>query len=306
VQNRILTKLAFAAGAVFVIACGGGGILGLGETVSLRANPSTISYGGASEIRWSRSEQTSFYDANFGVPSNLNSGSITDRPNSTVTYRLRVRNDETNNLVDATVTVTVAKTQKRYVIVGSPSHAEVPQIDLSLRMITEVPVVIQTSFPTDPSTYDVVVLHGSGLLSPSDNTRVQTALAQGKGVVVIGESVSSIAGGFDLSGVGSWFGATGSMSSWDDPVRGTPGDVLLPATILNRSNSASTDFQITATSLAPTAEVIMGDLSRAGAFAYRPTIGGKVGFVQAPYGDEPIDHDVYGQVFRGLAQWASH
>lgn len=203
-----------------LVGCGGGGSSLGSNNLSLSASRSTIAYGETVSVGWSTSDlntssNNGFERSNFvSVFSSLaGSGSVTDQPALSTTYRMEVRS-ASGSVVSRSVTVNVAPSDRAFLVVGGSATADRTTTLSLLPQITTVTPVSATSIPSPSATYDVLVLCEGGSFGPADQAQVVAWLGAGKGVVVVGGAGNQLATGDvndpDTSAIASWFGGVSS------------------------------------------------------------------------------------------------
>lgn len=210
------TSLLVLSAALALSGCGGGGGALASHAVSLSASQTSIKYGDPVTISWTTSgTDTSFQNGiescNFAdVKTPLNTaGSITDHPAITTTYTMAVKRNDGSTGSDQ-VTVTVAKSVARFLVVGDAASADSGTAMAMLPEVTSVAPTLSATLPASPTGFDAVVLTSSGSLSIADQSKVLAWLAAGKGVIVVGAAANKIATGdpsnTNVSAIAGWLG----------------------------------------------------------------------------------------------------
>lgn len=219
-----LTFAVLSLAAAALIGCGGTeGILGSNNSIELSASSTTVAYGQPVTISWvSRNTdigfQNGFRDSNFAdfrlpLPT---TGSIVDRPALTTTYTMKVEK-ENGDVVTDSLTVTVPKGNKRFLVIAGTTSADGNSAATLLREITNATPVVSTTIPANGDGYDVLVLSEGGNFGTADQPKILTWLNAGKGVIVIGAAAQQIASGSvsaawtSTSSISGWFGGVPEM-----------------------------------------------------------------------------------------------
>lgn len=266
-----------------LLGCGGSGSTTGGQgsaELALKASASSIRYGDPVSISWSSSELDKITSSNFGVGSRQFSGSLVDRPASTTTYLLTGESYSSGEIAKA-VTVKVLPSSKRVLLVADAAIAGAPQLAEVLQQATTYPIVTSLTIPST-TTADVVVLAGSsGSFGPSDEPKIRSFLAAGKGVIVIGRAIRKLATGNVENGslgtaVGTWLaGANTSIENYGASIVTSSPGIPISATLYGKSFKDAWALRPIATS----AHEISIDGNRSVAFLYSPAIGGRVGYL---------------------------
>lgn len=326
-----LAALALAAG------CGGKGTGQADDPnapkVTLSASRTLVKPGEAVALSWTSRNAAQVDSSNLGTQS-VN-GTVTVAPTFTSDYAISVSG--TGGRSRAGVRVMVDRPAPRFAVVGDPSDPEVPQIQAALMQAGAVSV--GPGLPSDASTYDALVIHGSGSVSPADRPAVESALAAGKGVVLVGLAPSRLSTGLaafttngsatdeklDTAAVAAWFGGVTELD------KGLGGGVSMPY-------AAKVDlpyFALPASLVDPDKEPYLsgnGDdprLPRVGsgrvgaaayrvlassgffsddstaAFAFRVPSGGRVYWQWHSSGFDPASQADVSAIFRAGATWAA-
>ncbi len=295
-NRRLLTTCLVASAGIFVLtACGGGGLLGTsGATMSLSANKVQVAYGQQVTISWSSSgmEHVDADRTNFVVGPATVDGSLVDTPSHDTTYKLTLQ-DENGDRHERTVTVNVTKAAKKIAVVADSAIAGVPQMRDFIQGITTTPVTVTTGIPS-LSGVDVLVILESASVGPSQISTIGSFLNSGGSVVLAGRAPAKLATGdinhHDLSAIGSWFaGVTQRYGAGGIPniVETSPVGFPLSTVILGDRIHRNTNLTV-ATVTASAYRLTDATDTACGGFAYKPSSGGKVGFVAAaPIGNTP-------------------
>jgi len=214
---NLKSRAALAALAMLVLfGCGGAGGLGGSSNLDLSASSISIPYGSNVTINWSSrdtdtSNQGGFESANFAdVRSSLpTSGSVTDSPRITTTYTMTVFKSG-GGTATRSLTVSVAKGLKRFLIVGGSSSADATTAQTLLEEVTTVNPTMSPTIPVDGTGFDALILTKGGTFGPADQSKITTWLGSGKGVIIVGMAGNQLATGnianTNTSSIASWFG----------------------------------------------------------------------------------------------------
>lgn len=212
---------AFALGLV-IFGCGGGGALGGSDNVKLSASQASIPYGATVTIGWTTrnlktTSNNGFEKANFvriydSLPPN---GNVTDQPAMTTTYRMAVRSDS-GSLKEDAITVHVAKSAKKFLVVGGTTSPDQATAQTLLSEVTSVPSTLSSTIPAPSADFDVLILCEGGAFGPADRSTVANWVVGGKGVVVVGGAGNQLATGSlsnsNTSSIATWFGGVTSCT----------------------------------------------------------------------------------------------
>lgn len=201
--------------ALTLIGCGGGGANSV-NNLTLGATRASIAYGETVTINWdtqglNTSSNNGFERSNFAdVPSGLpGSGSVTDQPAISTTYRMEVR-AASGSVVSRSVSVSVAPSTKSFLVVGSSSTGDRTAALTLISEVTTTAPTASTTIPSPSASYDALVLCEGGTFGPTDQATVASWLTAGKGVIVVGGAGNQLATGdvndSDTSSISGWFG----------------------------------------------------------------------------------------------------
>lgn len=232
----------FLALSIALPGCGGTeGVFGVNNSIELSASSRTITYGDQVTISWiSRNTDTAFQNgfrdsnfADFRLPLPP-SGSITDRPAITTTYRMTVQKDN-GDLVTDSINISVPRGNKRFLVVAGTTSADGSSAAALLPQITTVTPTVSETIPATGDGYDVLVLSEGGNYGTADQPKILTWLNAGKGVIVIGAAAQQLASG----AVSTSFTSTASISGWFGGVSSMEKDL----------SGASLEFEINETQI---------------------------------------------------------
>jgi len=245
-------------------------------------------------------------DSNFGLAAGDLNGNIDDNPGVTTTFSFtaEVQNDgHAPFQITKSVTVQVIKSTKSVLVIGNAAISGPNQVRDSLTSLTTGPVSVVGTLPSGVS-QDVLVIHGTANLSPSDVSTVQNYLSAGKGIVLIGDAVLDLSGG-NVSSIGGMLaGATHQTSDFDDRFRSTSGFVPI--------SSRYFDFKLSPfiadpfdglAGVSSSADRLIESNGVTSAFAYHVPGGGKIGYVAYDgVGSEQVDAG-YNLALRVITRW---
>lgn len=260
--------------------CGGGGLTGSSSpSIGLSASKSVVNYGESVTISWSTGEGASIYTGQCNFPISGDNGSITDIPSYDTTYRIRGE-DADGNDVTKTKQVLVAKSTKAILLVGDAATSGTNQIREYLQTLTTQPVTISLAVPALTG-YDAVVLLPSAAYISGDNAKVAAYLTSGGSVFLVEQAPRRLAtgsfGSGDISAIGSWCAGVSSQSnplSDQDVVETSPIGIPLSAVLFGDDCEGYAVGPVSALAIKLTTSS-----STSSAFVYKPSSGGKVGYV---------------------------
>ncbi|MGV3615166.1 MAG: hypothetical protein ACO1SV_07505 [Fimbriimonas sp.] len=308
--------------------CGGGGSKDVVDpndpAITLTADHYLVEPGEPVTLAWSSRNADEVTTSNLGVV-DVN-GTLTVIPTFTSDYTLTVAGSGTDT---ATVRVTVDRPRPRFAVVGNAADPEIPQIQALLQQAGTVTVT--PSLPA-ASTYDAVVIHGSGSVGPSDASAVQATLSSNKGVVLVGFAPTKLATGnasftddggasdeaLDTSPIASWFGgvtevvrgATTFTSPWQTGVN--LGYFALPTAVdpagVTYDSGDGDDPRLPAIESGRVGAAAYRTIAtnyRAIGFAFRPPTGGRVAWQWHSGGFDPGSQARVSALFRTACMWAA-
>jgi hypothetical protein len=281
------SRLVLCVIAATAFGCGGKGGLGPDQpSLRLTSSAQTVPYGQTVTVNWSSRSISSIgtTSTNFMVGSNQLNGSLIDRPASDTTYRIAGTGTD-GRRYDSTVTVRVAPSTRRFVVVADQSLAGMPQMTEYIQALTTTPVQKSAGIPAS-ITADVLVLFPSGAFGQAEQERVNAYLASGGKVLLLEKAPVRLAtgslGGMDTSAIGTWFaGATGLIRQnatnpgGSEVVAQSPG---LPLSATLYGVNVGDVYHAQPVSANATLLTRL-DGGHTAAFVYSPPSGGMVGYV---------------------------
>lgn len=315
--------------------CGGSGASSTGSTgsnptqttVSLTADHPTITLGQAVNLTWFSQNASSVTTSNIGATT-VN-GTLAVSPTFSSDYTITVFGQ---NSVTSSVHITVTRPTPRFIIVGSSAHPDIPQIQALLQKVGTV--TVQSTMPASTSSYDAVVIHGSGSISPVDQPTITAALAANKGVVLLGLAPSEISNGLgaytttnsptdsklDTTAIAAWFGGVTELD------RSTNG--AAPSSVANLSFFAlpkNADLSTRITSIGGGDDPQLGNApsglvgvtcyssiftqgenpAMTFGFAFRPPTGGRLYFQWHYQGFDSTHEPEVAGIFTNASLWAA-
>lgn len=318
-MGSFLKSMGVALFAAAIAGCGGagGGAGGGGgsnnEPLEITVPDTIIDYGDRVTVSWTGEDlqymDTDRQSTNFGITRNQTSGSISDRPATDTTYRIRgVTRSE--GYVSATVTVRVRPSKKSFLVVGSKSDPLVLQIVSQLKGITTGSVSLGQKIPSTPIA-DVFVILDSGTFDTTDEPRVRSLLSQGGRILLLSRSINELAGvtkpeGTDIKNVQSWFGANWVYSHFGGcEVLNTHESVPISLVHVGNDNgSGDPDGTIAVKGLQAGATPLWQDeAKRTAAFVFKPSIGGRLAHMGGlSFGPSHV-HEVLRDLFLAECRW---
>lgn len=293
--------------AILVAGCGGGGggSASLGPTLDLSISALAIDYGQTVSVSWStsRAAAISATQTSFPVDTSQVNGTLIDTPGTSTTYTVTAIGND-GSQVTKSVSVTVNASTKKILLLADQAQAGVPQITSELQALTTIPIQTGLTLPAS-ITADLIVIGGSSAVTPGDQAAIRAFLTAGGRVVLVGSAPQRLANGTttssDISSIGSWFagGTTSSFSITQGTVVGTsPVGVPLSATLFGRDIAGDH-------AIAPVAGSAIGLTTDKGfAFAYKPPIGGRVGFASTAPSASDSNSVTSRSVFLAICRWA--
>jgi len=313
--------------------CGGGGSTGdstgtgtTSTTLSLRATPSTITPGQSVTLSWTSANANSVTSSTFGA-ANVN-GSVTVRPTFSTDYAISVTG---SNNRTGTARVTVTRPTPRFAVVGSGSDPEVAEIQTTLASAGTV--TVQSSIPTDASSFDSLVIHDSGSIGPSDAATVRAALAANKGVVLVGFAPSKLSTGasafttsgdttdtaLDTSAIAGWFGGVteldlGAESHTGSDYKATtnlsyfalPPALAAPCFLVITGVGDNQRLpHVSSGSVSAPGFRLLDEDAQTVAFAYKPAVGGRLAWMWHAQGFDPSSTSQVSSLFKTAALWSA-
>ncbi len=266
---------------VLLSGCGGGGKTGSGASIGLNASKPSVAYGETVHVSWSTGTGANILTGQCNFPVSGANGSITDTPSYDTTYRIKGY-DADGNSVTRTKTVKVAKSLKTILLVGDTATSGTNQIQQYLQSITVAPVAISLTIPSNLSNVDAMVLLPSGNITPSDNAKVISYLGSGGAVILVQQVPKKFINGNlgvgDVSAIGSWCAGVTTLASNSASERvlaSSPSGIPLSAVLFGDAIDGYDLRPVASTAITLTSS----SASRSSAFVYKPTAGGKVGFI---------------------------
>lgn len=306
-MHHIKLKLfGFVALSFLLSSCGGAGSITNpnASSISLTASTQTITYGQSVNINWIGHNIGSISEASFPVDGAALTGSITDKPATTTTYSITAWGEDSESH-SATVTVNVAKGNKKILFVGDTAQSGVNQLIEFLQALTNQTVDVSPNLPSS-FTADVVVLSPSASISAADIPKVQAQLTAGKGVVLINEATALLATGdannSNISAIGSFCAGVTNLSGggWYSLVEISPVGIPFGANLLGKTGFTDADIWPISANAIP-----LTNTDGTSGFLYSPPIGGRIAFA----GKAPIDASEFSVAIRSMflaeVRWAS-
>jgi len=238
---------------------------------------------------------------------------VVDHPAITTTYLLTARDAISGDMQVSRLTVKVAKTSKRYLIVGDSASAETLLAQAHVAELSSVAPVVSVDMPSDLTAYDATILLPTGHISPANQSAVQAALTASKGVILVGESVTLLATGqpknSDLTSISPWLGSSAAMWSIGTSVQYGPSKISAIA-----SDQMNFSWDNNAMKLwSDVHSLPYSALGNPTSFLYvkQPTIGGKCAFFtalkeQSSNGVLPANGAAWDYIVKSYMQWAAH
>jgi len=291
--------------SLVLVGCGGA-VGGGGASARISATPNPAPYGAPVSIEWDTTRGLNVVDSNFGLDAGDLSGSIEDNPGVTTTYSFTalVQNEGHDPFeISKSVTVQVTKSNKTALIIGNAAVSGPNQVRDSLMSLTTGTVTVSGTLPSSLA-QDIVVIHSSAAVSPSDVSRVQGYLSAGKGVILIGQAVINLSGG-NVSSVGGMLaGATHESTDNEESFRSGSGFVPLSSRYYGfRLAPAIFNPFKGLVGVSSSADRIVGRDSVTSAFAYTVPGGGKTGYVAYDgVGSDQLSAG-YNLALRVIARW---
>lgn len=297
--------------ALLIIGCGGlKDVVGPSDPdITLTASSTEIEYGDAITLSWSSNKLDFVESSNFGVAREIVNGSITDRPATDTTYRITAGANGDPDRHSAQAGVRVRSTNKSYLVVGDSSVAGVTQVSQYVASITSRPVPVSLTFPPAPAA-DAVVILGSASVGFADHANVQTFLASGGAILLVGDAPRKLATGStstdDISAIGSWFaGATRCANMYFGHRLGNESLPGFPLSVTLRGASVDSNALLDVRPISSEALNLAPAGDGGAAFAYKPAIGGRVFYVGA-YGAGSSEVDLNQKaLFLAGCRWAT-
>lgn len=292
--------------------CGGGGLGSSGASLSLSRSKPVIAYGESVTVSWNSNKVEEIVESktNLALDFDDTSGSISDKPAFDTTYTITARTED-NEEITRSVSVQVAKSAKKIVVVADQASTGVSQIRDYVQGLTEQPVTVSLGLP-NLSAVDALVVHESANIAPAQQSAVKSFLDSGKGVLLIGRAVRKLASGNinqdSTSAISSWFGGTTSVSTNSIGnvyyVASSPSGV--PLSNVAFGDRAPYPSVIGCYGTSAQAVWLSGTAhSACVAFAYKPSSGGRAAYAGGVPTGNPEDETAARTVFLSLVRWAA-
>lgn len=305
---QLIVRLGLFGTGLTLLACGGGGGLFGGPGVTLTADKGTIAYGQTVNIKWSSRQIVSIrtVPTNFNVNGNDLNGSFVDRPALDTTYYIEAV-DESGGTRSSTVTVRVAPSTKKILVLADMSQAGATDVVTYLQKLTTQPIQTSLTRPTT-ITADLVVIGASASIGPNDRTPIRNFIAAGGRVVLVGRAAPKLAtgspNGGSLPGIGTWFAGATTYSDLLSPIYCVNTSPGVPLSAIYYGDDITRNGDVSPVAASAIKFTTQGGGGTYDAFAYKPSIGGRVGFsTDAPIGSTGPDTATRG-IFLSICRWA--
>jgi len=226
--------------------CGGISSLVSGADASISATPNPVAVGQPVTVTWGGNKLTRAISNDFGAPTTVTSGTITDRTAVDVDYNYSAYGQNGSNpeiKLSARTSLTVIKSTKDIWVLGDPAVAGPNQVGDALRTITTGTVHVVDG--RDPNLVvpitDVLVFHPSFFLPADGASHTQTLQkfsGEHRSVLIIGETSIGYFAGSSVANIGGYLGGAtsfGQNALSTEKVRA--GDGLVPLSIKYRGAS---------------------------------------------------------------------
>ncbi len=308
-MNHVISRSLCGIALASLLACGGGGggLSNDAPSVSMTASPVVIDYGKASTITWSSKNVHHLSASSFPVSAASVNGSFTDTPATDTTYSITGASAG-GDQATASVTVHVKANAKKILVIADPANPASFQVAQFLQGLSTISLTVSKTLPSGFSA-DVLVIGSSAQVTPADRSKVTSFMASGGGVVLVGRAPCLLATGDtnndDISAIGSFFAGATQCSfnlGVQNVVDSAPSGFPLCANVLGHE-LAGDDF-ITPVSAGAIRLATAGG-SGSEAFAFRPTIGGKIAYTTAAPVDASANSVATRTVFLACVRWAT-